>query len=525
MSIAFDQEKTFSHIYRYVNGSFDITNYATSTAFDLFDDNAQVGDCIYFGRYNPSWSFHDLKFNIGTALMAMSITVVWEYKRGSSWVEIPNVTDGTNAFRNIGVNTVAFDIPQNFCYSSSNWYTYLTINGSRKYGFYVRCRITAISGITEGGRTQTDTVKYKDFTITATDETLNLATLQSVSDSGGWLARAGVPAIETLGVHTIIRPHLYFIGTTSFTEKNSSIELGEENYPAGWRNLGTGIIQLGERDVSGKGKNGCRLHMHTRFDSGYDYVYYVQAFASIIYRRTGRYGAFAMGKVFKFVDSVFISNDRWYLTSYLQAGSEWTRSVYADNDLLYLYSGNLSFDTFKSLDAWQGVLCGSGRPATFRNTDINGKKIMRYYTADIDLIDCTNIDTNNITSTAPNAYYPSLHVKVKYNGKLHIIDENNNSVEGATVTVWNAKNDVVFSIVTGADGLAEGIVTVYDKYWVRDEGWAEHNDDLNPFRMEVKKGNKKFTMDKFTIDAPVDWEIQLQSGGSINKSFSKKIKL
>lgn len=513
MSIVFDQEKAFSYIYRYINGVYETTNLASVAAFDLFPDDAGVGDAIYFGRYNPSWSFHDIKFNIGTALVATNITLVWEYQRNGSWTAIPSITDGTNDFQNTGINTVAFDVPENMTHTSYSWYTYLTIDGNRKYGNYIRCRITAVSGITEGGANQTDTVKYKDFTISCNDESLDLATLQSASDSGSWLARSGIKAIETNGLHTIIRPHMHWSGTSAmeFHETMKMIELGETNYPAGFRNFGGGVFQLGILDASGKGDKGCYLYMHARFDTGYDYVYRFQAFASVVRRRTGQYGAFAMGGVFKFVDSVFISDSRWYLPSAVSAGSEWTRSVYADNDLLYLYSGNLVIDTFKSLDAWQGVLCGSGRPAVFSNTDINFKKIMRYYAADIDLVDCINIDTSNITNHSPNSGYSSLHVRIKYHVNLKIVDQKGNAISGATVKLIDTNGDETFSVTTDLNGdITEQTVMVFDKWWERDASWAEHNDDYNDFTFKITKPGYNSFVEVITINEPIKWNISLK---------------
>ena len=503
MSLIFDQEKQFNYIYRYISSAFETTNLAGSTAFDLFPDTAGVDDAIYFGRYNPCWSFHDLKFNIGTALAATSITIVWEYLKNGTWTEIPNVVDNTNAFQNTGVNTVAFDVPDNMCNSSSHWSTRI----NDKDANWIRARITAVDGLTEGGATQTDTVKYKDFTITATDETLTLADLQSASDSGNWLARTGVPAVETTGKYTIIRPHMYWNGSTSFSETMKMIELGEENYPAGFRSSATGVFQLGSKDTNGKGDKGCYLYMHARFDNGYDGVNNFQAYASVVRRRTGDYGAFEMNGVFKFVDSAFISDRRWYLPGGVAAGSEWTRSLYADPDLLYLYSAHLAIDTFKVLSSWQGVLCGGS--AVISNTDINNKYIERYYSASIDLIDCINIDRSKITSTAPSSG-ADRHVRIKYNINLQVLDEHNSPIENATVILKDVNGAESFNTTTGSDGkIAEQTVIVYDKWWEYANSWALHEDDYNDFTLEISADRYQMYVQKITIAKPIDFTITL----------------
>lgn len=524
MSIVFDQDKNFTYIYRYIDGVYETTNLATSTAFDLFPDDADVDDYIIFGNRNPGWSYHDLTFNIGTALMAANITVVWEkFTYTNTWTAIPSVTDNTNAFRNTGVNTVEFDIPENMQATGSRWDHRINIGGN-KYGNWIRCRITAVTGITEGGATQTDKVTCKDATITVTDEAnLTLEDLQTECDTNSWEIRSGVKAVETLGNFTMIRGHLLLTGATGFKETQKSIQMGEDNYRQGFRSFSTLPFELGERDASGKGKNGCMLDMRALFDGAYDYVYNFQAYGSIIFRTSTQYGAFSMYKVFKFVDSVFISSSRWYIASGVLAGSEWARSVYADNDLLYLYSQNLAIDTFKTLDAWQGMLCGGS--ATISNTDINGKSLKRYYSSQMTLIDCINIDKSKITNHSPSNG-ADRHVRIKYNINYHIIDKDNNPVQGASVILKDKNGNETFNVTTGADGkITEQLVMAYDKWWEYADSWALHEDDYNDFSLEIKNGGKSYVMDKFTIDAPVDDQLQLQSGGSINKSFSKRLKI
>ena len=194
-SISFNDEKSLNRIYRYdaSAGTFSSNLYASS-AFDYFDDNAAVGDCIYFGMYKNAYGMYDdLKFYVGTPLSATSITVVWEYYNGSdgnmmngTWTALPGLTDNTNAFQNSGENWVTFDVPD-------DWYNYgyININGSRLYyHHWIRCRITAVDGITEGGAQSTQVVKAKNFAMIVGDYTSETpATLDDIynaSVAGGW---------------------------------------------------------------------------------------------------------------------------------------------------------------------------------------------------------------------------------------------------------------------------------------------------------------------------------------------------
>ena len=67
--------KTWMHIYRKVNGTFSADEQGNND-YDYFDDNAQVGDCIYFVVNWIKWG--QLTLNVGTAMAGTGITIVWE---------------------------------------------------------------------------------------------------------------------------------------------------------------------------------------------------------------------------------------------------------------------------------------------------------------------------------------------------------------------------------------------------------------------------------------------------------------
>jgi hypothetical protein len=163
-------------------GTVYSANLANSTAFNFFPNNAVVNDALYFGMTSPQVYFGDLQITVGTALAAASITLVWEYYNGSAWVSA-GVTDNTNSFRTVGTNTVVFPRPPD-----AGWYTNTPVAGNT--GLYLRARITAVSGITNGGANATNKVQCRDLAITISNPgattTGFCAALYSASQAGGW---------------------------------------------------------------------------------------------------------------------------------------------------------------------------------------------------------------------------------------------------------------------------------------------------------------------------------------------------
>jgi len=158
MAITWNDLVDFQHIYTASNGGTVFSaNQAMSIAFDLFTDTAQVNDAIYFGFEAPRMLAKGVQFNIGTALAASGITIVWEYSRGSgTWAILPNVIDGTTNFTVTGQREVNWDWP-------TLAVAYNVVND--QYCDFIRCRITAISDITEGGAQSTQKVQARSGAI------------------------------------------------------------------------------------------------------------------------------------------------------------------------------------------------------------------------------------------------------------------------------------------------------------------------------------------------------------------------
>lgn len=159
---------TLPHIYRATGGGVTFSANLTNTAvFDYFTDTAVLNDAIYFGNTGTYPLFSDLNVNVGTAMVGTGITLAWEYWGGpstSAWVAIEKLQDDTVSFTATGARIVRFPIQLDHPTTTVNAVSAL----------WVRCRISAITTITEGGANQTTAVTASDGKMNVdsyTDET------------------------------------------------------------------------------------------------------------------------------------------------------------------------------------------------------------------------------------------------------------------------------------------------------------------------------------------------------------------
>lgn len=149
-------------VIRATSGGTVFTDVTGQTSFDYFDDSAVVDDAIYFGGWSTSNSttFSDVKLNIGTALVASDVEIVWEYWEARTtagdygvWNPINNILDNTNNFQNTGELVVEFPVQP--------YMSQISVGGTTKR-CWVRARINSVTGITEGGANITSVPKVRD---------------------------------------------------------------------------------------------------------------------------------------------------------------------------------------------------------------------------------------------------------------------------------------------------------------------------------------------------------------------------
>ena len=226
-----------------------------ATAFDYFANDAVVNDALYIstGAYGNLPA--GLRFTVGTAFAADSYTLVWEYyKRTVGWVAIEDIVDNTVGFSVTGTNDVKF--PQ-------QWQPNIVTIQGLSTALWVRCRITAVNHITEGGANITNTVKYSKGTLTisgTSDETPG--TFTQIYD---WLV-ANQPHISVYKRHDSIfdftRVGLVFNQSRVYTT-NEVIEIGQDclsNCSASGNNFRYLTSGIKKNDTTGYGGSTFIVH-------------------------------------------------------------------------------------------------------------------------------------------------------------------------------------------------------------------------------------------------------------------------
>jgi len=169
-------------------GTVFSSNLYNTAAFDFFSDTAVVDDAMYFSTGVNQALVSGLRFNVGTAIAATSITLVWEYYKRTVttagvtsyvWATIECLQDDTNGFTTTGLNFVRF--PQQWMANALT-----NLNGNSGEYLWVRCRISAVSGLTEGGANTTNAITYGNGVLTISGTTEGSpATFKDVAD---WIA-------------------------------------------------------------------------------------------------------------------------------------------------------------------------------------------------------------------------------------------------------------------------------------------------------------------------------------------------
>jgi len=232
------------HIFRATGGGTVFSSdLGGQIAFDYFDDAAQVNDALYFSTHRTA-AMADLRFHVGTALNAASITLVWEYyNHDDGWVEIEDLQDDTNDFTVLGENRVWFPLQWNPGYAP--------INGLTEYWF--RVRIDAVSGIVEGGANSTSVMASRrgQYTIDGDAGTFE--------DIYQWFA-TNIPRISLKkygsNVYDFRKISLFY--NSVIETKNEVLLTGLNMRYRGHVNASNGFWKLraGELDASGRGVNG-----------------------------------------------------------------------------------------------------------------------------------------------------------------------------------------------------------------------------------------------------------------------------
>ena len=493
-SITFDNEQYVTVIFRYYakNNSYS-SNLAGLSSFQLFDNNAQPGDMIYFGY--GQWGvvsakpWHDLYFSISSPLTGSGVQLVWEYWNDSAkaWVPIPNLVDGTNQFSTSG--WVKFPIPPYWYYGTA--FDGLTINGVRS--LWVRVRL--VNGTVTNGGAVNQRVKCRDWTITIKDyPSIKFMDIYQASVKNGW----NVVSNPAPNVY-IIRANLLFINTT-LTSQKEVIYIGTPERPMTIQGDQKTFLYFG-RLQGGYGLDGSEVYLYTKYTSPYLPIGNFYFFGSRFVRYGGMYASPMFSYNVSIVDSQLISDTSFFLQ---YAVGNITRVLYSVPDLFYVYTGGVKISDLFLPPTAKGIITGWRSDAVIQNVVfLPGQYLYRAHGSRTTLINCV-ITPSQITSVFPSDR--DVWVKIVYTFNLKLIDKNGNPVSGATVKLYDTYGNLVFSLTTNSTGqIPTQYVMTYITWWNVSENWSvRHEKSYNPFTLVVSHPDYPPIVMKWSIEQKVD---------------------
>lgn len=512
MSITFDHEITPNLIFKYKDSTgVYSSNLSASPTHDYFDDDLAVGDIFYVGidvayEYG-SIPFHNVKFFVGTPLVADSITLVWEYHNNGVWEVIPDLIDDTTNFTVAGENWVTFPVPPNWGVSSSGiagtFYINSThpLNVNSRNAIWIRCRVTAVTNPTEGGAQSTQVIKIKDYSIDVANEaSATMTSIYNASDDGGW----GVVTRDNRDF--IINCNLKFTGTTSFTSIVEYIRVGSEDWAWIFSSMSaTASVQFGLKDASGFGIAGSTFVYYTR---GYTrgttgLIYNLKAYGTKFWNAGVGYAGFGWAGDIDIVDCI-VDTNFLYFGGLINVGSVLRRVLFDFTGFWYLYTGNLTIDAVSISKNCDGILSGVGNNVIENIAFDANQQVRRYYGSKVTMKNCTGIVNANIINALPSGVL-DLWVKKQFTFDLTVIDNNGVGIESVSVKFVDGLGNVIDTVSTDGDGvIVQQTLTVYQKLWAYPD-WGVTETDYNPFTVTITKSGyitKKiiYTMDQKRVD-------------------------
>ncbi|MBW6469621.1 MAG: hypothetical protein K0A90_00185 [Methanosarcinaceae archaeon] len=432
---------------------------------DFFPDTAQVGDCLVISLSNISGKYSGLNFNVGTALIGTGVVLVWEYaKRGTgyynpTWHALTGVVDNTNGFTTIGVNTIRWDMPE-------DWENFFNPNSTtRWYEWFVRCRIVSMTTLTEGGKqtgilyANVNNIVVDGFTV---DAPCTMDDIYNASVTGGWGVISKNERCYSVGCG------LTFNANNYFSTQNETIQFLKNNdiHSSSSAVTLSGLQYMGDKVYAGS------IYIFNVYNSSLPktliiggnsnlfntQIKHVHMTGSSIFH--GHWGG-GIGQLNgQKIYDVFFDNFRntWFTAP--QNAVIGCKIAFAHTE-----SGGaiIAGCTFFGALAVRGM--SAVYPDNFNNYfhNNNYSKCSNYMSNPYAItvngwvenhIDC--IYNKNILKerraywTVPNA--TDIHVKLWFSLLLKVIDEKNNGIEGATVTVKNKNDTIVFQQDTTEDG-------------------------------------------------------------------------
>ena len=500
-------EVAFTDVFTYdaSTGSWSSNLYAT-TDFDYFPDSIGVDDCIYFanpklyGAKRDRQIFKDVKVNVGTALVADAITIVWEYWNGSAWTALSNVVDNTNNFTVTGANWITFDVP-------SDW-GYNTVNGQS--GRFVRCRVTAVTNPSEGGANTTDTVKCGNNTVNITAGDGDFDDLyQLIMVDNNWSPHCYKHPSGHYFYFGYI--HIIFGSGATLTDSHKMVEFhGNHLQIYNWT--------LGTKDAtSDYGRDGCTLFFSDVSGSGvhslkaYHYKFYGCTFYFNLSSRESN--AFYGASDVEVLDSLFFAKSNQASKNFGMPNWGSSSGIVVKRTKVFIYQ--TSYGWMIQKDGTFEDIFGQNKAGNNYGMVLRSEGWPSYTQTLKGLITSGNIKetaTRNGTIYLINSSFNDLVNQylqvgtqttwyIQFTFDLKVVDNNNNPIDGATVTIdYQDGLGQAFSGTTDANGdITQQNLTYYKVFMEKNES------DIttyygNPVTVTISKTGYKTRVIKYTMD-------------------------
>jgi len=464
------QLNTFTAIRFYDHSAGTYTERtASGTSIQYFETDAVTGDALMFQSNSYSGKYGNITFDVLTAVVPDgAYTYQWEYcVRGSSttdddWLPLHGVVDETNGFQNVGKGNVTFEIPE-------DWENFINpSNVCTWYCWNIKINITSSTGFSGGGGAQ-DAVSIKKVEegfycsgfSSAAPCTMNDIYNQAVIDGvdGTVITRSG----SYYNVNCTIRT-----SSTSgdFVTKNETIEFNK-----GWDSFFSDKVQIGQISTGSKCMYGSTLiyHMNDSNLNGYicgaDSEIYGANIIHIVDPEAnswnGHWGGTLGDKTGQTIYQTFISDIRHcqfsldenaiigidIFSAHVEPPGAIIQDVTCYDTAQCFRPKNNNDDDFVHQCDMSGTVSNCINPWQVHSVAPHWK---------MDFVDCnwgTVAKANRAYwqySSSVAYYQPRLYET--YSMELRLIDELNNNLSGATVTLDDNDGNQIFSYTTNENG-------------------------------------------------------------------------
>lgn len=482
------------------------------TTGDYFTDDCTVGDCLYISQsQTEARNFKNIKFYIGTAFAATSVTFVWEYASGSSsWTALPDLVDNTSDFSLTDERTVTWTVPNDWRFLGSP-------RPSLNYPFWVRCRITAIDTPTEGGAQSTQIIQVGNNAIEVSGYTSGTPCTfkdiydEDVAQSWGVVTNVGDFYKIDCNLQTALDGTASYIGDTNIgVEVNGLLYL-----------YNNGHIKFGTHEGDYKTRYGC---------------FYVGSFSASFMRhikgtRVGTsFEAYSTNFIFPNI-SVLVDVGCVDTTIINCEFSHFTEFIVSAATNLIMYNVYLSDGTYirgaipdgsivEKVTMYTGYVAYSigsvGFDIILRGlVTLPDTNLMRVWSSNIyRFVDCTL--NNRIVSWAGSGVGHEIYLEYTLN--LTVVDATGEPIVGATVTVVDVNGDAVTGspFTTNGDGKIDaGDLLQYLLTNVGGAGGTTVETLFTPHTVVISKTGYSTRTIKYTMDRKRE-EIEKLTGDGTN---------